>query len=108
MSNFIKGADMDRSEFLTILVEDYLFARANYTNTLLGTPYEVTIAQGRLSGACMALGIDFRVEGDKYVFYTNKKEKMICVVPMGEYYDMINHQKEVEEKERTEFKKFLG
>lgn len=108
MSNFIKGADMERSELLTMLVSNYLHARANYTNTLLGTPYEVAVAQGRLSGACMVLGIDFHVEGDKYVFYTNKNEKKVCVVPMGDYYELINHQKEIEAKETAKLKRFLG
>lgn len=108
MSHFLKNVGMDRTELLEMLLNGYLFAQANYTNTLLGEPQEITRAKGILDGACMALGIDYFIEGKDYVFRTNTKRKVICRISFSEYYDMIEETKHINIKSQNELNEIIG
>ncbi|OTO71308.1 MULTISPECIES: hypothetical protein [unclassified Enterococcus] len=78
---FLKGANIDREELLQIVVDDYVSAKSNYSNTLLGQPREITYAEGKLFGVCMALGINYEIKNKVIVFKTFLNEKVILELP---------------------------
>lgn len=78
---FLKEANIEREELLQIVVEEYINAKSNYFNTLLGQPREITYAEGKLFGACMALGINYEIKNKMIVFQTFRSEKVILSLP---------------------------
>lgn len=74
---YLKSLGLTREELLENVVYDCIFARSNYTNTLLGEPPEVTRTFGVLHGVCIALGIEYSIENKEILFRTIGSNKMI-------------------------------
>lgn len=78
---FLQGANIEREELLALVVEGFVYAKSNYTNTLLGKPREVSLAEGKLDGVCMALGLEYEIKNKVIVFKTFLNEKVILELP---------------------------
>lgn len=77
---FLQGANIEREELLALVVEGFVYAKSNYTNTLLGKR-EVSLAEGKLDGVCMALGLEYEIKNKVIVFKTFLNEKVILELP---------------------------
>ncbi len=78
---YLSPAGIEREELLEMLVKDYIYALSTYNPTLLGQPREITYAEGRLSGACTVLGLEWVVVKEEIIFSTFIKEKEILRLP---------------------------
>lgn len=48
---------------------------------ILGKPREVSLAEGKLDGVCMALGLEYEIKNKVIVFKTFLNEKVILELP---------------------------
>lgn len=74
---YLENIGIDRQELLSNLADDLFYAKENYHSTILGEAKEVTYARGRLSGACMVLGLEFEEHERKIRFYSFETNKTI-------------------------------
>lgn len=80
---FLKGANIDREELLQSVVEDFVYAKSRYSNTLLGEPKEITRAESVLFGVCLALGLNYEIVEKTIIFKTNKANKTVLELPFN-------------------------
>lgn len=74
---------MDREELLANVVYEYVYAKSNYNNTLLGEPREITRAKGILDGVCMSLALEYEIESKEILFKTVHSKKLVTKLPFN-------------------------
>ncbi len=74
---YLKNLGMDREDLLENLVYQYVFAKSNHSNTLLGEAQEITRAKSLLDGVCMALALEYQILNKEIVFKTVHSKKLV-------------------------------
>lgn len=78
---FLKSVGIDREELLELIVSEYVYALSNYGKTLLGKPPEIILAEGKLVGVCMALGVGYEIDNEVITFRLNSNNKEVAKFP---------------------------